>query len=213
MAARTPPKNILPIFNPVEFLPKESVVVVSSNVEEEVNTLLDETAIITNYMSKLGLTAPITIQAVTGTSMLGISDPTRYIDVPVSAISRSAGYYLWKASFTFNTTTTQNATINYAEICLVVNGGEQQMSCWNAPYSYNGVGQVIQQFRTVQVNTTFLLNLLPAVTSSYYIRCRALLSNTSQTFVVGGPAGIAGTELSYSGNNIQEFRFGSGINV
>jgi len=210
MAARIPPKNTLPIFNPYEFITANDAVAATADpvVPGEIEQLQTDVTEITGFLADYCLvsTSDLGGGVITCTSMTNQSDTATFKYYPTTAVIREAGVWLWKVSLTFTTT----SQFLFCEMSLV--GGDGGcFANWCNPYYYNGQGFFVNQFQNVQLNSTMAFNVPYGTTASLQIKVRALLSTPSSTFTVGGNSTASYANLP--GKNVTEMRIGDGIEL
>jgi hypothetical protein len=211
MAARTPPKNTVPIFNPFEFVYiAPTVSELDPDIPAEIDALQEDVETCINFLGNYCLLSDSDLGGgtVNCLSMANMADVTRVYFYPNSAgVTRAGGLWLWKASLTFSCSTT--VQLLFCEMCLMVDNVAEQHVSWCAPYYYNGRGIPINQFINYQLNTTFAFFNPVGTSKTYKIRVRALCSPNNAGYTIGG-VGSTTQFANQPGRNVTEFRIGDG---
>jgi len=213
MAARLPPKNIIPVFNPAEFsrlIVADTSTQLPDNIEQEIATVEAETTNISAYVANYALTNNIPFSLVKNniTSMPAYQSNAQ--TATLATWTRTGGIYLYRVGLNF--TTTQPTGLNFIELQFSENGTVTQYANWVAPYFYGTQGIQVNQFKNVFMNAIFASNVPLGTTKTLVIKCRASTPVLSGTYNVGTNA-FAGVQGDYEGTNVVEMKIGNGSNL
>lgn len=214
MAARLPPKNIIPVFNPVEFsrlavidTSTELPVDIAQQVTDVENDTDDISAYVTDYAYAYNDSVFVgknNIPVMTSYTSTGQTST-------LATWTRSNGIYLYRVGLNF--VTSQTTGFSFIEIQFVENNSVTQYANWSQPYLYGSQGTQVNQFRNVFMNAIFATNIPLGTSKTLNIKCRASVTNTNVgTYSVGSNA-LAGVQGSYEGTNLVEMKIGNGSNL
>ena len=214
MAARLPPKNINPVFNPAEFS-RLAVVDTSTelpvDIEQQVEDVETETTNISNYLANYALTNNDPFSVVRANLACMTSYTSTGQTFTLATWTRSSGIYLYRVGLNF--ITSQPTGLSFIEIQFVENNVVTQYANWCQPYFYGGQGTQVNQFRNVFMNAIFATNIPLGTTKTLNIKCRASITNTNVGTYSVGTNTLAGVQGGYEGTNLVEMKIGNGSNL
>jgi hypothetical protein len=214
MAARLPPKNIIPVFNPAEF---SRLAVIDTSTElpvdiaQQVTDVENDTDDISAYVANYAFAYNDSVFVGRANLACMTSYTSTGQTFTLATWTRSSGIYLYRVGLNF--VTSQPTGLSFIEIQFVENNSVTQYANWCQPYFYGGQGTQVNQFRNVFMNAIFATNIPLGTSKTLNIKCRASITNTNVgTYTVGTNA-LAGVQGSYEGTNLIEMKIGNGSNL
>lgn len=207
MAARQPPKDFNPIFDPIKFLTITNIVAVNAgDITTELEALQADLDLYAAWLSYYCIVNLSIVKPFTQAGNFNSGIPTLIFSTSAPVATRGGGLWLWNVGVYPQSGTTTAFT--KCLLFLTVNGVAQQYIVWNDPYYSrdNGGGLQLNQYSTVPLLGTFAFFIDYNTTAVVYIYMQCWTADGT-TYKVGPP----GNANTYIGSSITEFRIGNGL--
>jgi len=207
MAARQPPKDFNPIFDPTKFLTITNIVAVNvGDITTELAALQADLNLYAAWLAYYCIVNLSIVKPATQATKITSGTATLIYNTTSAAATRAGGLWLWNVGVY-----PQSATTTAFTKCIMflsVGGVPQQYIVWNDPYYSrdNGGGLQLNQFSTVPLLGTFAFFIDYNTTAVVYIYIQCWTADGT-TYIVGPP----GNANTYIGSSISEFRIGNGL--
>lgn len=207
MAARQPPKDFNPIFDPTKFLTITNIVAVNAgDITTELEALQADLDLYAAWLSYYCIVNLSIVKPFNQAGNFNSGVPTLIFSTSAPVATRGGGLWLWNVGVYPQSGTTTAFT--KCLLFLTVNGVAQQYIVWNDPYYSrdNGGGLQLNQYSTVPLLGTFAFFIDYNTTAVVYIYMQCWTADGT-TYKVGPP----GNANTYIGSSISEFRIGNGL--